>query len=62
MFISLVYSLHVLRVGKHCTIVAHAIGVQTALLAAEELAGVGVECEVVNLRSIRPLVRVFLIL
>lgn len=43
------------REGRHCTIVAHAIGVQTALLAAEELAGVGVECEVVNLRSIRPL-------
>jgi len=43
------------REGSHCTIVAHSIGVQTALIAAEELAGSGVECEVVNLRSIRPL-------
>ena len=32
--------------GSHCTIVAHSIGVQTALTAAEELAGIGVECEV----------------
>lgn len=37
------------------TLVAHSIGVQNALQAAEELAGMGVECEVVNLRSIRPL-------
>ena len=32
--------------GSHCTIVAHSIGVQTALSAAEELAGQGIECEV----------------
>jgi len=43
------------REGIHITIVAHSIGVQTALLAAEELEGVGISCEVVNLRSIRPL-------
>ena len=31
------------------------MGVQVALNAAETLAGEGIECEVINLRSIRPL-------
>jgi len=43
------------REGSHITLVSHSIGVQIALQAAEELAGRGVECEVVNLRSLRPL-------
>lgn len=37
------------------TLVSHSRCVGTCLQAAEELAGQGVECEVVNLRSIRPL-------
>lgn len=42
-------------VGKHVTIVAHSRAVEFALEAARELAGVGIEAEVINLRSIRPL-------
>lgn len=43
------------RPGKHVTLVAHSRPVDAALAAANELAGVGIECEVINLRSIRPL-------
>jgi len=45
------------RVGSHCTITAYARGVMTALNAANELAKEGIEVEVINLRSIRPLDR-----
>lgn len=41
--------------GKHVTIVAHSKAVELALLAAKELAGKGIEAEVINLRSLRPL-------
>jgi len=43
------------REGTDCTLVAHSIGVQFCLLAAEELAKEGINVEIVNLRSIRPL-------
>lgn len=43
------------RPGKHVTIVAHSRPVEFALAAANELAGSGIECEVINLRSVRPL-------
>lgn len=43
------------RAGKHVTIVAHSRPVEAALQAANELAGQGIEAEVINLRSIRPL-------
>lgn len=43
------------RAGKHVTIVAHSKAVETALEAAKELAGKGIEAEVINLRSLRPL-------
>lgn len=43
------------RPGKHVTIVAHSRPVETALNAANELAGNGIEAEVINLRSVRPL-------
>lgn len=43
------------RPGKHVTIVAHSRPVEAALNAANELAGSGIEAEVINLRSIRPL-------
>lgn len=43
------------RPGKHMTLVAHSRAVETALEAAKELASKGVECEVINLRSLRPL-------
>ena len=43
------------RVGKDVTIVAYSIAVSWSLLAAEELAKLGIEAEVINLRSIRPL-------
>lgn len=43
------------RPGKHITIVAHSRPVEAALNAANELAGSGIEAEVINLRSLRPL-------
>jgi pyruvate dehydrogenase E1 component beta subunit len=43
------------RPGKHITLVAHSRGVQLCLDAAAELAKINVDCEVINLRSIRPL-------
>eukprot|EP00299_Pterocystis_sp_00344_P009560 c4064_g1_i1.p1 GENE.c4064_g1_i1~~c4064_g1_i1.p1 ORF type:complete len:371 (+),score=85.50 c4064_g1_i1:119-1114(+) len=45
------------RPGKHCTIVAYARGVHTSLQAAEALAKEGIDVEVINLRSVRPLDR-----
>ncbi|XP_046396590.1 pyruvate dehydrogenase E1 component subunit beta, mitochondrial [Ischnura elegans] len=43
------------REGKHITLVALSRAVGKCLEAAEELAGEGIECEVINLRSLRPL-------
>lgn len=43
------------RPGKHITIVAHSRPVEAALAAANSLAGSGIEAEVINLRSVRPL-------
>uniref|UniRef100_A0A1B6GEQ8 Pyruvate dehydrogenase E1 component subunit beta n=2 Tax=Cuerna arida TaxID=1464854 RepID=A0A1B6GEQ8_9HEMI len=43
------------RPGKHITLVAHSKAVETSLDAAKELAGQGIEAEVINLRSLRPL-------
>lgn len=43
------------RAGSHMTLVSHSRFVGFCLMAAEELAGQGIECEVVNLRTIRPL-------
>lgn len=43
------------RVGKDVTIVAFSIMVGKALAAAEELAKQGIDAEVINLRSLRPL-------
>src|ERR1700690_4284252 len=43
------------RVGRHVTIVAFSIMVGVALKAAETLAEQGIEAEVINLRSLRPL-------
>jgi len=45
------------RPGKHCTITSYSRGVQTALTAADMLAQQGVDVEVINLRSVRPLDR-----
>lgn len=43
------------RQGNHITLIAHARAVRICLEAAEELAGQGIEAEVINLRSLRPL-------
>ena len=43
------------RPGNHVTLVAFSRYVGHCLEAANELAGQGVECEVINLRSIRPM-------
>jgi len=48
---------HIQRPGKHCTITAYSRGVHTSLAAAEILAKEGIEVEVINLRSLRPLDR-----
>lgn len=41
--------------GKHITLIAHSRAVKTSLEAANELEGQGISCEVINLRSLRPL-------
>ncbi|XP_022658732.1 pyruvate dehydrogenase E1 component subunit beta, mitochondrial-like [Varroa jacobsoni] len=43
------------RTGNAVTLVAHSKPVGTCLEAANELASAGIDCEVINLRSIRPL-------
>jgi pyruvate dehydrogenase E1 component beta subunit len=43
------------REGTGCTVVAYSRMVGLALKAAEELAAEGIECEVVDLRTIRPM-------
>ncbi|MEZ5816639.1 MAG: pyruvate dehydrogenase complex E1 component subunit beta [Hyphomicrobiaceae bacterium] len=45
----------VVREGQHCTVVSFARGMTYALSAAETLAGEGIECEVIDLRSLRPI-------
>jgi pyruvate dehydrogenase E1 component beta subunit len=43
------------RQGDRMTLVAHSLSVRRCLEAAEELANENIECEVINLRSLRPL-------
>ena len=43
------------RVGHHVTIVSFGIGMTYAMKAAEALAGEGIEAEVIDLRTIRPM-------
>ena len=43
------------REGRHCTVVSFARGMQYALAAAETLAKDGIEAEVIDLRSLRPI-------
>jgi pyruvate dehydrogenase E1 component beta subunit len=43
------------REGRHCTVVSFARGMTYALAAAETLAKEGIECEVIDLRSLRPI-------
>ncbi len=45
----------VVRKGSDVTIVSYSIGVGLALDAAEELAGEGIDAEVIDLRTLRPL-------
>jgi len=45
----------IVREGKDVTIVSYSIGVGLALEAAETLAGEGIDAEVIDLRTIRPL-------
>ena len=47
----------IMRPGTDVTIVSYSIGVGVALEAAETLAGEGIEAEVVDLRTLRPLDR-----
>ncbi len=43
------------RAGKHCTLVSYSRGVQLCMRAADRLAEEGVECEVIDLRTLVPL-------
>lgn len=43
------------REGKHVTLITYARGVEWSLVAARELAKEGIECEVVDMRWLRPL-------
>jgi pyruvate dehydrogenase E1 component beta subunit len=43
------------RSGGDATIVAYSANVKKALVAAEQLSGEGIECEVIDLRTLRPL-------
>lgn len=43
------------KAGDHITIVSHSKGVATSLDAAEILAKSGISCEVINLRTLRPM-------
>jgi pyruvate dehydrogenase E1 component beta subunit len=45
----------VMREGRDVTIVSYSIGVGVSLEAAEQLAGEGIEAEVIDLRTLRPL-------
>jgi pyruvate dehydrogenase E1 component beta subunit len=45
----------VVREGRHCTVVSFARGMQYANAAADILAKDGIECEVIDLRSLRPI-------
>ena len=45
----------IVREGKDVTIVTYSIGVGLALDAAEQLAGEGIDAEVIDLRTLRPL-------
>jgi pyruvate dehydrogenase E1 component beta subunit len=45
----------IMRPGKSVTIVSYSIGVGLALEAAEKLAGEGIDAEVIDLRTLRPL-------
>jgi len=47
----------IMREGKHVTLVSYSIGVGVALQAAETLAVDGIEAEVIDLRTLRPLDR-----
>ncbi len=47
----------VMREGRDVTIVSYSIGVGLALEAAEKLAGEGIDAEVIDLRTLRPLDR-----
>ncbi|HEU4969581.1 pyruvate dehydrogenase complex E1 component subunit beta [Sphingomonas sp.] len=45
----------VMKPGKDVTLVSYSIGVGVALEAAEQLAGEGIDAEVIDLRTLRPL-------
>ncbi|RNF19504.1 putative 2-oxoisovalerate dehydrogenase beta subunit, mitochondrial precursor [Trypanosoma conorhini] len=49
------------RAGKHITMIGFSRGVELCLKAADQLAKEGVEAEVINLRSLRPLDRATII-
>ncbi|XP_031571787.1 pyruvate dehydrogenase E1 component subunit beta, mitochondrial-like [Actinia tenebrosa] len=51
----LIYAFSIYNPGSHITIVAHSRMVDVSLQAAKQLEAEGIDAEVINLRSIRPL-------
>lgn len=49
------FTSELIRIGKHVTLVSFSRAVATCLEAAKELATIGIEAEVINLRTLRPL-------
>ncbi|MEO0636979.1 MAG: pyruvate dehydrogenase complex E1 component subunit beta [Pseudomonadota bacterium] len=43
------------KAGSDCTLVSFGIGMTYAIKAAEELAGKGIDCEIIDLRTLRPI-------
>ena len=54
-FVTAIGKARIARAGGDVTLVAHSISVGTALAAAEQLAAEGLDAEVIDLRTLRPL-------
>ena len=54
-FVTPIGKARIARPGGDVTLVAHSISVETALVAAEQLAEGGIDAEVIDLRTLRPL-------
>lgn len=60
-FLAPIGKARIMREGSHVTLVSHAAALTPTLAAAQELEEQGISCEVINLRSIRPMDRESLI-
>ena len=56
-FLSPIGKVKVMKEGKDITIVSYSRALRTSIRAAEELEKEGISCEVINIRTFRPLDR-----